>query len=83
VLAALDSAPTADVVWVAHTGTDTLYSVADVWRSLPMDTRIRMRWWQVPAAEVPTDPAARLEWLNQWWARIDDWIARNREQPSG
>jgi 1-acyl-sn-glycerol-3-phosphate acyltransferase len=78
-LAALEHARGADVVWVAHTGTDTLFTVADVWRALPMDGGIRMRWWHVPWSEVPEGDEARLEWINQWWTRIDDWIALHRE----
>jgi 1-acyl-sn-glycerol-3-phosphate acyltransferase len=74
-LAALAAAPQADVVWVAHTGLEDLASVADVWRALPMDRTIQMRWWQVPASEVPRGPDAQVEWLFGWWERIDAWIA--------
>jgi hypothetical protein len=40
-------------VWVAHAGLDHLFTVADVWRELPLDRSVRMRWWRVPAGEVP------------------------------
>ena len=36
-LAAITACPAADVIFVAHAGLDQLVSVADVWRSLPMD----------------------------------------------
>jgi 1-acyl-sn-glycerol-3-phosphate acyltransferase len=78
VLAALDAADEADVVWVAHTGTDHLFTVADVWRALPTDTVIKMRWWQVPAGEVPAGREARITWLFTWWQHIDAWIAEQR-----
>jgi 1-acyl-sn-glycerol-3-phosphate acyltransferase len=78
VLAALDAAGDADVVWVAHTGTDHLFTVADVWRALPMDTVIRMRWWQVPPSDVPARREARISWLFSWWEHIDAWIAEQR-----
>jgi 1-acyl-sn-glycerol-3-phosphate acyltransferase len=39
--AAIDSAPSADVIFVAHTGLDDLVSVADMWRALPMEQIIR------------------------------------------
>ncbi|MGY2701220.1 1-acyl-sn-glycerol-3-phosphate acyltransferase [Nocardioides sp. HB32] len=77
-LAALDAAPEADVVLVAHTGLDHLVTVGDIWRELPMDKRVVMRWWQVPRAEIPAGRDARIEWLFGWWERIDDWIAENR-----
>ena len=78
VTAALTTAVDADVVLVAHTGLEHLASVVDLWRGLPMDSVVRMRWWQVPADEVPRDDAAIVEWLYGWWALVDRWIAANR-----
>ena len=79
-LAALDGAPDADVVLVAHTGLDHLLTVGDVWRALPMDKRIVMRWWQVPREEIPAGRDERIEWLYDWWERIDTWVEENRPQ---
>jgi 1-acyl-sn-glycerol-3-phosphate acyltransferase len=79
-LAALDAAPEADVVLVAHTGLDHLLTVGDVWRELPMDKVIVMRWWQVPRTEIPSEREAQIEWLFGWWERIDGWIATHRPQ---
>lgn len=79
-LAALDAAPEADVVLVAHTGLDHLLTVADVWRELPMDKRIVMRWWQVPRSEIPADRDERIDWLFGWWEEIDAWIQQNRPE---
>jgi 1-acyl-sn-glycerol-3-phosphate acyltransferase len=81
-LAALDAAPDADVVLVAHTGLDHLLTVGDLWRELPMDKRILMQWWQVPRAEIPEDRDERIDWLFGWWERIDAWIAQNRPEES-
>lgn len=78
VLAALDAAPEADVVMVAHTGLDHLLTVADVWRELPMDKQLVMRWWQVPRAEIPHGRDERIEWLYDWWQSIDDWVVEHR-----
>ena len=77
-LAALDAAPEADVVLVAHTGLDHLVTVGDIWRELPMDKRIVMRWWQVPRDEIPAGRDERIDWLFAWWERIDAWIVENR-----
>jgi 1-acyl-sn-glycerol-3-phosphate acyltransferase len=81
--AALRAAPDADVVWVAHAGLDQLFTVADVWRHLPLDQTVRMRWWRVPAAEVPRTEEAQIGWLYDWWERIDAWIddVRRAESP--
>jgi hypothetical protein len=77
-LAALDAAPDADVVLVAHTGLDHLLTVRDLWRELPMDKQIIMRWWQVPRSEIPEAREARIDWLFGWWEQIDTWIEQNR-----
>ena len=77
-IAALDAAPEADVVLVAHTGLDHLLTVGDLWRELPMDKQIVMRWWRVPRDEIPTDREGRIDWLFGWWERIDAWIEENR-----
>ena len=79
-LAALDAAPEADVVLVAHTGLDHLATVGDLWRELPIDKVIIMRWWQVPSEEIPTGRDERIEWLFSWWEAIDDWIAEHRPE---
>jgi 1-acyl-sn-glycerol-3-phosphate acyltransferase len=80
-IAALDGAPDADVVLVAHTGLDHLLTVGDLWRELPMDKRIIMRWWTVPRAEIPHDREQRIEWLFGWWERIDAWITDHAPTP--
>jgi 1-acyl-sn-glycerol-3-phosphate acyltransferase len=75
-LTAIASCPEADVIFVAHTGTDRLVSVRDIWRCLSADISIRARWWRVPAADVPraADHEAQVRWLYDWWQRIDSWI---------
>ncbi len=77
-VAALDAAPDADVLLVAHTGLDHLFTAADIWRELPMDKQIIMRWWRVPREDVPEGRDERIEWLFSWWETIDDWVAANR-----
>ncbi len=79
-IAALDGAPDADVVLVAHTGLDHMLTVRDVWRELPMDKVIVMRWWQVPREEIPDGREERIEWLFGWWERIDEWVEANRPE---
>ena len=78
VRAALEAAPHADVVFVAHTGLEHLSRPADLWDGLPLDTTVRLRWWFVPAGEVPREPEAQERWLYERWSAIDEWIAANR-----
>jgi 1-acyl-sn-glycerol-3-phosphate acyltransferase len=79
-LSAIAACPEADVIFVAHAGLDRLVSVRDIWRSLPMDQVVRAKWWRVPVGEVPrsADHEAQVQWLYQWWERIDAWISQNR-----
>jgi 1-acyl-sn-glycerol-3-phosphate acyltransferase len=77
-LAALDAAPEADIVLVAHTGLDHLLTVADVWRELPMDKRLVMRWWRVSRDEIPAGREERIDWLFERWQQIDTWVEEHR-----
>jgi 1-acyl-sn-glycerol-3-phosphate acyltransferase len=77
--AALDDAPDADVVFIAHTGLERLHTLRDIWRELPMDKGITMRAWRVPRSEIPDDLDARAAWLFEWFARIDGWIDAHPE----
>jgi 1-acyl-sn-glycerol-3-phosphate acyltransferase len=74
-LAALAAAPSADVVFVAHTGLDVLHSTRTVWRRLPLRESVRAHWWRIPAHRVPPDDDARSEWLLSQWTSVDHWIA--------
>lgn len=76
--AALTAAPHADVVFVAHTGLDDLSTLAALWRGLPMDDDVDVRLWRVPAEDVPRHEEAQLDWLQQWWTTIDEWITETR-----
>ncbi len=78
VLAALDAAPDADIILVAHTGLDHMLTISDVWRELPMDKQIIMRWWRVPREEIPHGRGERIDWLFSRWEEIDRWIDEHR-----
>jgi hypothetical protein len=75
VQAALAAAPHADVVFVAHTGLDHLMTLGDIWRELPQDKVLDLRWSFVPAAEVPRNEEEQVDWLYGWWSDMDAWIA--------
>jgi 1-acyl-sn-glycerol-3-phosphate acyltransferase len=76
--AAIDAAPDSGVIFCAHTGLDRMMTVADVWRELPMDKQLIMRFWSVDPEDVPAGEEERVAWLYDWWARIDRWIEDNR-----
>ncbi len=74
--AAIGACPTADVIFVAHTGLDKLVSVRDVWNGLLTDLTVHARWWRVPADAVPRAAGheTQVAWLYDWWERLDAWI---------
>lgn len=80
VLAALEAAPEAGIVLVGHTGFEDLDSVVDVWRGLPLDRHLTMRFWSVPPGDIPAGREERIAWLYDWWARIDGWITEQSER---
>jgi hypothetical protein len=68
------SSPTsADVVFVAHTGLEHLSTVRDLYRGLPMDTHVLMRWDFFEAKDVPRDRQEQADWLFERWAAMDRW----------
>lgn len=77
--AAIDAAPDADILFVAHTGLEQLSSVGDLWRGLPMDRDVQVTWWSVDRADVPRDPDERIHWLFQWWVVLDQWIEQRHD----
>src|SRR6266566_4334312 len=79
-LAAIAACPDADVIFVAHAGLDNIVTIGDVWGKFPIDQVIRARWWRVPGESVPrsADHEAQVQWLYDWWERIDAWITENR-----
>jgi hypothetical protein len=74
VMAAVNAAPDADVVFVAHTVLEDVGEFGELWRRIPFERPVAARYWRIPAAEVPREQEALIEWLYSWWARIDEWI---------
>jgi len=74
-LALLDEAPDVDVVFCGHVGFDGFQYVSDVWAGELVGSVIGIKFWRVPAAEIPSDEAGRAEWLYRNWLEMDDWIA--------
>jgi 1-acyl-sn-glycerol-3-phosphate acyltransferase len=73
-MAAITSAPEADVVFVAHTVLEDIGSIGDLWRRIPLREPIDSRYWRIPPSEVPSREEELIDWLYGWWKRIDDWI---------
>jgi hypothetical protein len=78
-IAALDGSPDSDVIFGAHTGLGLAAFPRELWRDTPIGRTLKTRMWLVPASERPRDPEAQVQWLYDWWKRIDDWIQSEGE----
>ncbi len=76
---ALRANPAADVVFAAHTGLGLAAYPREIWRNMPFDRTLRTRMWLVPREEIPTEEDEVTVWLNEWWARIDEWVSARGE----
>jgi 1-acyl-sn-glycerol-3-phosphate acyltransferase len=76
-LASIAATPATDIVFVAHTGLETLTTIADLWHALPMTQAVRAGWWLIAEEDVPTTEEARVRWLFAHWEAMDHWIAAN------
>ncbi len=76
-LGLLDAAPGVDVVFCAHVGFDGIQSFNQFLAGGLVNRTVRIAYWRVPAANIPADRDARIDWLFDHWARIDAWIAEH------
>jgi 1-acyl-sn-glycerol-3-phosphate acyltransferase len=81
-LAALRGNPQADVIFAAHTGLGLAAFPGELWRSPPIGQTFTSRMWLAPARDRPTDPKDQVQWLYDWWKRLDDWV-ETRGQEGG
>lgn len=81
-LAALGANPNADVIFGAHTGLGLAAFPRELWKHTPIGQTLKERMWLVPAAERPTDEEEQIQWLYDWWGRIDEWVdSQGEERP--
>jgi hypothetical protein len=74
VMAAMRSAPEAEVVLVAHSVLEDVGSFKELWARIPFDHSVCARYWRIPQNEIPHDEEQLIGWLYDWWERIDAWI---------
>jgi 1-acyl-sn-glycerol-3-phosphate acyltransferase len=79
-LTALDAAPEAPVIFAAHTGLGLAAYPREIWRELPIGQTLHTRMWLVPRTDIPEGADECAGWLNDWWKRIDEWIAGHRTE---
>jgi len=80
ILALLEAAPGADVVFGAHTGFDGVRTLADLVGGALVGRTIRLRLHRVVAGEIPADHDARIAWLFDEWKKVDDFVGAGIEK---
>lgn len=72
--AALTGARDANVLLLNHTAF-TPDGRDRPWWQLPIHRTMTIRTTLVPSADVPREPAAIGDWLDDLWSTVDDWVA--------
>lgn len=72
VLTLLHARPDVVPMVLAHRGLDNVASFKGLWSSVPLRDPIVVRWW--PTAPPPSEPNARIRWLQDEWRRADKWV---------
>ncbi len=77
--ALIEAAPEADIVICAHTGYENTEQLKDFVNGGLYRAAVRVKFWRIPAAQVPRDLEARAEFLHQEWRKVNDFVAKYRE----
>lgn len=78
-LAMLRSQPDAAVVVLGHVGLEGVAELKGLRQRLPLTEPVRVRLWVHPRAELPSDEDAMIDWLQDRWEELDQWVASNRD----
>jgi 1-acyl-sn-glycerol-3-phosphate acyltransferase len=81
-LALLDAAPEADLVVCVHHGLDGLARIGDVWGGSLVGRRIEVSFRRIRRDQVPAGPE-RIDWLDEEWQALDEWVAARVSRPGG
>ena len=74
--ALLRGAPDADLVFITHTGLESLQRLADAPRQIPFDQPVRIQITRVARQDIPAGDAF-TPWLDDQWARLDRQVAED------
>ncbi len=70
----LERNESADVIFCAHAGFDSVLDLRDFLNGSLVNQTVRVRFWRVAFDEIPETREAQTEWLLDSWKKIDDWI---------
>lgn len=79
-MALMEGAPDKDLLFCAHKGFEGAGSFATLFNGGWMDTDVRIRFWRVPATEIPVDLESRKDFLLTQWDRMHREVAELNRQ---
>jgi 1-acyl-sn-glycerol-3-phosphate acyltransferase len=71
-----------DVVFCAHEGLGGFAHIRDIWSGGLVGRHISVKFWRVPASEIPKERSARIDWLFDQWQALDDWVGVKTQERS-
>ncbi len=77
-LALMEGAPDAALVFCAHTGYEASARLDDFVAGGLYRATVKVKMWRVAAADVPTDPDARVAFLHAEWRKVNAWVAQHQ-----
>ena len=78
VLALMDGAPEAALVFCAHTGYERSAKLEDFIAGGLYRATVKVKMWRVAAADLPTEPDARVAFLHAEWRKVNAWVAQHQ-----
>ncbi len=82
-LALMQARPDADLVFCAHTGYEGSAAFPDFANGGMVGVTVKVKFWRVAAASVPTDPAARVAFLDREWRKVNAFVAAKQAPRHG
>ena len=73
-LALLSAQPACDVLLLGHHGLAGFASISDIWAGKLIGSTIRLRFFRIPAAQVPAERAQQIAFLYDAWEQVDAWL---------
>jgi len=78
-IAVLDCCAEMDVVFCAHTGLEGANRLENFINGSLYKRTIKVKFWRIAAADIPTDTVGRIEWIHRQWLKVDKWVEENQD----
>jgi 1-acyl-sn-glycerol-3-phosphate acyltransferase len=80
-LAIVETARHADAVFCAHSGLESAVTLRDLLSGGLVGQCVRVRFWFVPAEQIPRDRKAMRRWFLEQWAKLDRLVTALNQEP--